>query len=124
MAISERNVQIYEMRKSGVRFTEIAKIFNISVARARQIYIKLSMINKIHDSIPPLKKVLSARMQNALIIIFDDVYIFDNPQKIVMGVKLSKLKYFPNIGKRSISELVDAMITLGYVKADDKWLKE
>jgi hypothetical protein len=124
MGLSERNEKIYELRKSGVPFTEIAKVFSISGTRARHIYIELDIINDNNDSLPPLRKILSARMQKALITILNDVHIFDNPEKIVMGIKLSKLKCFPNIGDKSIKELVDAMITLGYVKINDKWLEE
>jgi hypothetical protein len=124
MDLSQRNENIYELRKSGVPFTEIAKRFNLSGTRARHIYIKLKKINDNHDSLPPLRKILSTLMQKALIIILDDVHIFDNPEKIVMGIKLSKLKYFPNIGEKSIKELVNAMISLGYVKINDKWLEE
>jgi hypothetical protein len=124
MDLSERNEKIYELRKIGFPFNEIAKMFNISGTRARDIFIKLDKTYDNHDCLPPLRKILSARMQKALIIILDDVHIFDNPEKIVMGIKLSKLKYFPNIGEKSIKELVDAMITLGYVDSNDKWLEE
>src|SRR6185369_14549450 len=102
MDLSQRNEKIYELRKSGAPFTEIAKMFNISGTRARHIYIKLNKINDKHDYLPPLRKILSARMQKALIIILNDEDIFDNPEKIVLGIKLSRLKYFPNIGDKSI----------------------
>jgi hypothetical protein len=124
MDLSQRNENIYELRKSGVPFTEIAKRFNLSGTRARHIYIKLKKIYDDNDSLPPLCKILSTRMQKALIIILNDEHVFDKPENIVMGIKLSKLKYFPNIGEKSIKELVDAMITLGYVKINDKWLEE
>jgi len=84
----------------------------------------LDIKNNKDDSLPPLRKILSARLQKALITILNDEHIFDNPEKIVMGIKLSRLKYFPNIGEKSINELVDAMITLGHVNENDKWLEE
>lgn len=124
MDLSERNEKIYKLRKRGVPFTEIAMIFNISATRARNIFIKQDVENNNNDSLPPLRKILSARMQKALLTILHDEHIFDNPEKIVMGIKLSRLKYFPNIGEKSIKELVDAMITLGHVKNNDKWLEE
>ena len=124
MDLSERNEKIYKLRKRGVPFTEIATIFNISATRARNIFIKLDIEKNSNDSLPPLRKILSTRMQKALIKILNDEHIFDNPEKIVTGIKLSRLKYFPNIGEKSINELVDAMITLGHVNENDKWIDE
>lgn len=36
-AIRERNIEIYELRKSGVQYKDIAKTFGISTTRAGQI---------------------------------------------------------------------------------------
>ena len=124
MDIAKRNEKIYRMRESGVTYTEISKTFNISLERVRQIYFRSKYLKDNEDIAPPLKKLLSSRIRNGLIIGFKDEHIFANPEKIINETTLKDLRKVQNVGKKSIKELVDAMITLGYIKPDDKWLKE
>jgi hypothetical protein len=124
MDMFDRNEKIYELKKTGVTYTEISKMMSISKERARQIYLRLKDKKEMCEFCAPLKKLLSTRMQNTLIICFKDEHIFENPQKIIKNVKLIQLKKVEYIGNKSIKVLVDAMITLGYVKSEDRWLEE
>lgn len=38
MSKADRNMRIYEMRKDGKTYREIADAFSISIARAQQVY--------------------------------------------------------------------------------------
>ena len=47
MEMRERNQIIYEMRESGSKYTEIAKLFDIGKGRVRDIYLKDKMKREI-----------------------------------------------------------------------------
>ena len=121
MEMTERNKQIYELRKSGMTYRAISQSMNVKVERARQIYIRQQ---KKEETCSPLKSLLSARLINAFIAPYGDERLLENPQMIIDKFSLKDLKKVQNIGRKSIQELKDAMITLGYVKEGDKWLEE
>jgi hypothetical protein len=121
MEMSERNKQIYEMRKGGMTYRAIAKEMNVGHQRVREIYLRQQQ--KAEISVP-LKRLLSARLINAFIAAYGDERLLENPELIIKEVKLSKLKWVQNVGKKSIQELVDVMISLGFVKEGDKWIEE
>ena len=121
MACSTRDETIYELRRSGVKYVEISKRYDISICRARQIFVRM---NGIHgNAAPPLKKHLSMRLQNALRYFFKDDRILEKPEKI-LTLKPSEIRRIPCIGEKSVLQLVDALILLGYCRADDSWLQE
>lgn len=124
MIISARNEQIYELRKGGLTYREIAEKYSISNNRAKQLYNKVRDFKENYDSYPPLKKLLSTRMKDALVRYFNGEHIFNNPEIIIKEVTMSDLKKVQNIGQKSRQELVDALITLGYLKQDDDWIKD
>ena len=121
MEISSRDNEIYQMRKSGNSFSEIAKVFDITRERVRQICIRLDAFN----TYPPLQKLLPTLTQRALIFWFNDEHILEYPEKIIAGAKFSDLSTKAQlIGKVGASKLSQALIELGYLKPADKWLKE
>ncbi len=87
MSLPERDEKIFAMRETGATYREIAKAFNISVERTRQIYLRLKERKDNFDSYPFLKKRLSKRVQRALTEHFGSEDILENPQIIAeMGV--------------------------------------
>lgn len=121
MDISARDEEIYQLRKSGLSYHAIAKVFDITRERVRQICIRLDNFNIY----PPLQKLLPTLTQRALIFWFKDEHILEYPEKIIAGAKFSDLSTkAQRIGKIGASRLSQALITLGYIKPGDKWLKE
>ena len=56
---------------------------------------------------------------------FNDEHILEHPEKIITGAKYSNLSTKAHlIGKIGANRLSHALITLGYLKPDDKWFKE
>ena len=125
MIIRNRYEEIYELKKAGLTFKEIAKKYSISGTMARHIYIKIREFKENYDSYPPLRKLLPTLTQRGLIHWFDDVHILEHPEKIIAKIKFSDIsKRVPCIGKIGASKLSQALIDLGYLKPDDQWLKE
>ena len=125
MIIRNRYEEIYELKKAGLTFKEIAKKYSISGTMARHIYIKIREFKENYDSYPPLRKLLPTLTQRGLIHWFDDVHILEHPEKIIAKIKFSDIsKRVPCIGKIGASKLSQALIDLGYLKPDDIWLKE
>ena len=125
MIIRNRYEEIYELKKAGLTFKEIAKKYSISGTMARHIYIKIRKFKENYDSYPPLRKLLPTLTQRGLIHWFDDVHILEHPEKIIAKIKFSDIsKRVPCIGKIGASKLSQALIDLGYLKPDDQWLKE
>ena len=121
MDISARDEEIYQLRKSGLSYTAIAKMFDITRERVRQICIRVDDFN----TCSPLKKLLPTLTQRALIFWFNDEHILEHPEKIIAGAKFSDLRTkAQRIDKVGASRLSQALITLGYLKPDDKWFKE
>lgn len=50
--LSTRNAQIYERRESGVKYAEIAREFDISIERVRQVYFKEKRIREAKKTPP------------------------------------------------------------------------
>ena len=120
MDISSRDNEIYQMRKSGTSYSGIAKVFNITRERVRQICIRVDDFN----TYPPLQKLLPTLTQRALIFWFNDEHILEYPEKIITGAKFSDLRTKAQlISKVGASKLSQALIELGYLKPDDKWFK-
>jgi hypothetical protein len=110
------------LRKSGVSYSEIARMYDLTRERVRQICIKLDDFN---TNYPPLKKLLPTLTQRALIFWFKDEHILEYPEKIIAGAKFSDLRTKAQlISKVGASRLSQALIDLGYLKPDDKWLTE
>ena len=125
MIIRNRYEEIYELKKAGLTFKEIAKKYSISGTMARHIYIKIREFKENYDSYPPLRKLLPTLTQRGLIHWFDDVHILEHPEKIIAKTRLSDLRRkAPCIGKIGANKLSQALIDLGYLKPDDQWLKE
>ena len=58
------------MKENGTTYRTLARTFNISSARVREIYLRIKDRKDNFDSWPPLKKLLSYRVQNALTKLF------------------------------------------------------
>ena len=124
MNIRTRDEKIYQMSKSGKSHTEIAKMHGICKERVRQICIKLDENKENYDSWPPLKKLLSTRAQNALILCFKDGQILENPENIISSISYNYLRTkMQFVGKKSAEEISQALITLGHLESDDQWFK-
>lgn len=122
MDISSRDEEIYQLRKSGLSYPKIAKMYDLTRERVRQIYIKLDDFN---TNYPPLQKLLPTLTQRALIFWFKDEHILEHPEKIITGAKFSNLSTKAHlIGKIGANRLSQALIDLGYLKPDDEWLKK
>ncbi len=119
---SERDEKIYIMREKGASYPAIAKTFNISTERVRQIYFRIKDRKENFDSWPPLKQLLSYRVQNALTNYFKNQNILESPQKIA-ALGRDDVRRIKNIGKKSIRELAFALHTLGLIRQDDKWFE-
>ena len=121
MNMSERDLELCKLKEEGYSLGQIAAKFNVSKSRVCQIYGGYLTLNQDDETGPPLKKLLSTRLQHALAAHFNDHDILTKPEKI-LSVPLSRLQLVPRIGKTSIQDLKDAMLALGYVDADDPWL--
>jgi hypothetical protein len=120
MDLSQRDEKIYELSVQGVSFAQIARMFNLSRERVRQIYWRTKDRKENYDSWPPLKKILSNRSRNALVGHFNDETILENPKKISeIGDELVRIK---NIGQKSMRELASALNSLGIIKCENSWL--
>lgn len=116
----ERNKQICEMRKNGASYVEIASLFNVSGNRIRQIY---ETHRHREQTDLPLKRLISPMLRNAFFRVYGDDRLLENPQQIIDEFKFSDLKKVQNVGIKSIHGLVNALITLGYLKECDEWLQ-
>jgi len=120
MDINSRDEEIYQMRKSGITYSGIAKAFDITRERVRQICIRLDAFN----TYPPLQKLLPTLTQRALISWFNDEHILEYPERIIAGAKFSDLRTKAQlIDKVGASKISQALIELGYLKPDDDWFK-
>ena len=120
MDIRERDENIYAMRINGAFYHEIAKSFGISKERARMIYLSLKERKENFDSWPPLKRMVSVQVQNALSAYFKTEDTLNNPQ-IIADMKMYDVWRIKNIGKKSIMEIRAALISTGCIIKDDKW---
>ena len=70
MDIRQRDEQIWRLRKEGKTYSQIAKQFDLSKHRIRQIYFKKQERMEKAAEWPALKRELSARVQHVLVKVF------------------------------------------------------
>lgn len=120
MNLPERDEKIFAMRETGATYSKVAKAFDISVERARQIYLQLKEKKDNFDSYPVLKKRLSKRVQRALTDHFGSKDILENPQTIAdMGV--GKILQIKNIGRKSLREIAISLRAADCIERTGKW---
>ncbi len=116
--IQKRDKEIFKLRQQGKMLKQIALRYNISLTRASQIYLREKDRHDNLDKWPPLKQMLSTRTQTCLVNYFEYhgyENILNNPQKIaeLNGKSLLRIK---NLGKKSVTELLNALHELGYIE--------
>jgi hypothetical protein len=119
---TERNGRIYALREKGATLKEIADMFHLSRERVRRIHLETKDRKENYDSWPPLKKMLSPRVQNALESYFVNEEILKNPWKIAAAGRY-KIAAIKNIGKISLREIALALYELGTIDVHNEWLK-
>jgi len=127
----ERNKEIYNMRKNGETYASIGKKFDLSTARIREICLKIEYLieaaekmstgDKDKKNTEVWKLDLSLRAFHALhgFNVFGDSYDYINWElnpKDILSV--------PNCGRKTIEEITDKLISLGYYKNIKEWYKE
>jgi len=120
--MSERDMELCKLKEEGSSVSQLAAKYDISRSRVYQIYERYLEYKHEEKSAPPLKKLLTVRMRNALMYYFADESIYTDPARI-MSYKLSDYKKVQNVGKEALDSLVNGMLALGYVKKSNKWLK-
>lgn len=123
MKISKRDMELCRLKEEGCTGDELAAKYDISRSRVYQIY--KSYLSKKHEeeTSPPLKKLLTVRMCNAMMHYFKDESVFSDPARI-MSFTLRDYSNAQNVGKYALESLVNGMLALGYVKNGDIWLQE
>ncbi len=111
--IRQRNEEIWRLRKEGATFSKIAKRFDLSVERARRICQEKQERIDNFDKWPPLKKILSARIQHVLINVFGSEEILGHPEKLA-SIGLETFLQWRNFGRKSMNELTEALRSLGH----------
>ena len=101
------------MGKEGVPFSQIAERFALSLSRIKEICRKGQNRIDNFDKWPPLKKLLPARVQNALGRVFDAEDILRNPGKLA-SLGYGNFITWRSIGKKNAKSLADALESLGY----------
>ena len=122
MKMSRRDIEICKLKEEGYSGDELAAKYDISRSRVYQIYKTYLAKKHEEETSPPLKKLLTVRMRNALTLIFKDESIYTDPARI-MSLTLRDYSRYYQVGKYALESLVNGMIALGYVKKNDKWLK-
>lgn len=123
MKISERDLVLCMLKDQGCSGTELTAKYDISRARVYQIYKTYLARKHEEETAPPLKKLLTARMRNAMVVIFKDESIYADPARIISLTLRDYCKY-QNVGRYALESLVNGMIALGYVKKGDNWLEK
>lgn len=113
MDIEQRDDQIWKMRREGATFSQIAKRFDLSPSRVQQIYCRKKDKMENFDKWPPLKRMLSMRVQNVLIKAFGSDEILEHPEKLSNMGPDAFFKW-RNMGRKSVNQLMGALETLGY----------
>ena len=122
MKMSERDLELCKLKENGVSGTELATKYDISRSRVYQIYNNYLALKHEDETSPPLKKLLASRMRDAMLVIFKDESIYTDPDRI-MGLTLKDYCKYQNVGRKALESLVNGMLSLGYVKKNDRWLK-
>jgi len=73
------------------------------------------------ETLPPLKRKLSKRTQNALVNHFGSESILEEPSKIAFLGPLQILRV-NNVGRKSLREISSALCSLGIIKNEGEWL--
>ena len=121
MEMSNRDKDMCKLIDQGCKRSALAAKYDISRSRVCQIYDKYLVRKHEEETSPPLKKLLTIRMRNAMTIIFNDDSIYTDPTKI-MSIPLNDYRKYQNVGRYALVSLVDGMIALGYLKEGDGWL--
>lgn len=122
MIMSQRDLEICKFKEEGCSGDELAVKYDISRSRVYQIYKTYLALKHEEETSPPLKKLLTARMRNAMVVIFKNESIYIDPSRI-MSITLTDYRKYQNVGRYALESLVDGMVALGYVKKGDKWLE-
>jgi len=111
--LDERNEKIWKMRCEGATLSQIAREFDISSDRVRQICFKKKSRIENAGKKRFLKRELPARIQNVLIKTFGNEDILFHPEKLA---SLGEEVFFTwkNIGRKSVKTLINALESLGY----------
>ena len=111
--MDQRDEEIWRLRKEGVTYSQIAKQFDLSSDRVRQICFKKKARMENAGKWPPLKRELPARVRNALIKVFGSEEILEHPEKLASMGPDAFFKW-RNMGRKSVNQLVEALESLGY----------
>lgn len=122
MKMSDRDLEICKLKEEGYSVSHLAIKYDISRSRVYQIYETYLERKQEAETSPPLKKLLTVRMRNALMYYFEDESIYTDPERI-MSFSLRDYSRVQNVGKKALESLVKGMLALGYVKKGNKWLK-
>ena len=116
----QRDEEIWRLRNEGATYSQIAKQFDLSSDRVRQICFKKKARMENAGKWPPLKRELPARVRNALIKAFGSEEILNHPETLAsLGEEV--FVTWPNIYRKSAHDLSDALERLGYsVNRGDK----
>ena len=117
----KRENEIYELREQGLTYSHIASLFDISRSRAHQIFRIAKYKRDNLETLPPLKRKLSKRTQNALVKHFGSESILEEPQKIALLGSLQILR-INNVGRKSLREISSALCSLRIIKNEGEWL--
>ena len=113
MNIDERNEKIWKMRCEGATLSRIAREFDISSNRVRQICFKKKSRIENAGKGPFLKRELPVRIQNVLIKTFGNEDIFFHPEKLAsLGEEV--FLTWKNIGRKSVKTLINVLESKGY----------
>ena len=113
MNLDERNEKIWKMRCEGATLSRIAREFDISSDRVRQICFKKKSRIENAKKWPFLKRELPARVQNVLLKTFGHEDIFHHPEKLASFGEEGFLRW-KNIGRKSVKSLINVLESHGY----------
>jgi len=113
MTMDERNEKIWKMRCEGATLSQIAREFDISSNRVRQICFKKKSRIENAGKGSFLKRELPVRIQNVLIRTFGNEDIFCHPEKLAsLGEEV--FLTWKNIGRKSVKTLINVLESKGY----------
>ncbi len=117
----QRNERIFIQHEQGDTYKEIAALFGISPERVNQICSREKRRFERRQSVPTLKTLVSKRLQTALQYNLYNQNLLENPEQIA-ALGSQKILRIRNIGRKSLKELADALLRLGLIREDDRWL--
>src|SRR4030042_6539815 len=113
MNIDQRNEEIWSLRKEGATYSHIAKQFDLSLERVRRICLQKQDKIDNFDKWPPLKRMLSLRVQNVLMKALGSEEILEHPEKLASMGPDAFFKW-RNMGRKSVNQLMETLESLGY----------